>query len=276
MPILDKSGGRSSVTEGWRALELFTDRVRPTRLFATYLNEDPPPERILFFHGDGGNGKSLLLRYLAERCTRRLSPENWRWLSSLDDEELQAQLESAEGAEAVPYTHLDFGAPPRGEDRPQESFSALLMLRRSLGTQGFSFPLFDFASVTYLMKTGALTEEKLKALFPASEAGFTSDLMELVKAISWVAEATDAVFRIFERRLGKSFALYRAKRELDPEVVLQIGRLEVKRELPDELPHLFARDLNVAMAMPGSPSRVVLFFDTHEAFWGDRRELGAC
>ena len=61
-PIADRTGHHSSVTEGHHALALFTDRRDAIRRFCEYLNDDPPPSRILFFHGDGGNGKSLLLK----------------------------------------------------------------------------------------------------------------------------------------------------------------------------------------------------------------------
>ena len=53
-----------SITEKEHALRLFTDRITERRLFASYVNEDPAPGTILFFHGDGGNGKSLLLQTL--------------------------------------------------------------------------------------------------------------------------------------------------------------------------------------------------------------------
>lgn len=58
MSINKRKGDRSSVTEGSRALDLFTDRHELTRLFAEYLNE-PSRKRILCFYGNGGNGKLL-------------------------------------------------------------------------------------------------------------------------------------------------------------------------------------------------------------------------
>ena len=64
MAIINKIGQSDSITEGGQALELFTNRHQEILHFARYLNEDPSRESILFFHGDGGNGKSLLLRYL--------------------------------------------------------------------------------------------------------------------------------------------------------------------------------------------------------------------
>ena len=38
MSIFDKTGQGDSITFGWRALELFTDRLEAVRLFNTYLN----------------------------------------------------------------------------------------------------------------------------------------------------------------------------------------------------------------------------------------------
>src|SRR5215510_15856694 len=54
MPIRNKTG---SITEPRRALQHFTNRKSAIRHFASYLNDDPATEKILFFHGDGGNGK---------------------------------------------------------------------------------------------------------------------------------------------------------------------------------------------------------------------------
>lgn len=56
-----------------RKLQLFTDRHKFTRLFAEYINEDPPRSTILYLHGDGGNGKSLLLKFLRENFSSLFS-----------------------------------------------------------------------------------------------------------------------------------------------------------------------------------------------------------
>jgi len=37
MAILDKTGQADTLTEGWRALDLFTDRHEAIRRFVTYL-----------------------------------------------------------------------------------------------------------------------------------------------------------------------------------------------------------------------------------------------
>ena len=51
MSIDDELCEPQTVTEGDRALLLFTDRYQLTRLFAQYLNEEPPRNTILFFMG---------------------------------------------------------------------------------------------------------------------------------------------------------------------------------------------------------------------------------
>ena len=44
------TGGGETITEGWRALELFTDRYELCRRFLSYVNDDPAPSSILQFH----------------------------------------------------------------------------------------------------------------------------------------------------------------------------------------------------------------------------------
>ncbi|MCA1831598.1 MAG: rhomboid family intramembrane serine protease [Actinomycetota bacterium] len=222
-----------SAATGWRALELFTDRAEPIRRFTKTLENETPAEKVIFFHGDGGNGKSLLLRHLAERCT------------------------------PVPHALLDLAAAPRGDDRPQEAFSALLMLRRALA--GRAFPLFDFACVHYLHATGASSPERLKSLFPDEERNFIASVADVVAEQHWVAESA---LEMITRRLGTSLDEYAKRRKIDPATIEAIERLDPATELIDELPALFARDLNASMS-PGD--RVVLFFDGHEAFWAGAR-----
>ena len=139
-------------------LELFTDRYELTNLFLEYLNLNLPRETIPCFYGDGGNGKSLLLRFLREHCCKRLQPGDRVSLK----ESLKGNLQNADLAEhikqfkkvnVIPVAHLDFGMSPRDDVRPQEVFSALLKLRRDLAGHGLRFPLYDFASVWYLHKS---------------------------------------------------------------------------------------------------------------------------
>jgi predicted ATPase len=77
MPIEDEDFESEYIADD-RKLELFTDRHEFTRRFAFYLNEDPPRDQILYFFGDGGNGKSLLLKHLEYHCCKRFSPQVWQ------------------------------------------------------------------------------------------------------------------------------------------------------------------------------------------------------
>jgi predicted ATPase len=74
------------ITEHDRALALFTDRMHERRLFLRYLHAEPPHEQMLFFHGDGGNGKSLLLKLLKEGYCRRLPVTDWARLDAEADD----------------------------------------------------------------------------------------------------------------------------------------------------------------------------------------------
>src|SRR5205085_6391193 len=84
--IADRTGQGDSITEGWRAFDLFTNRIDLIRIFTTYLNEYPAQERILFFYGEGGNGKSLLLKFLQEHCCKYIDLKNWEWVKGKPDE----------------------------------------------------------------------------------------------------------------------------------------------------------------------------------------------
>lgn len=276
MSILNKNGQGDTITEGWRALNLFTDRCEAVRLFSSYLNDDPPSERILFFYGDGGNGKTLLFRFLREHCCKRLRPEDWQHVKDTGDEEFIAHVKDAADAEPVPSGLIDFADQPRGEDRPQEAFSALLMLRRDLARHGLcgSFPLYDYACVWYLHKTGRLTGERLRGLFPAEEMDMLTELANAASGTSWGAMGK-AFLNIFAKHSRERFTLYMQRREVDDLQVEEIERMDPERELVGRLPVLFAKDLNTAMHSEGAPKRIVLFFDTHEAFWGSQRNLSS-
>ena len=77
------------------ALGLFTDRTGPIRRFLGYLNDDPGPSTVLFFHGVGGSGKSLLLRHLRESFLKRLPSRRWLEVRKHPDEVVVDKVLSA-------------------------------------------------------------------------------------------------------------------------------------------------------------------------------------
>jgi hypothetical protein len=282
MSIDDELCEPQTVTEGDRALLLFTDRYELTRLFAEYLNEESSRKTILFFHGDGGNGKSLLLKFLQQRCCKRFLPETWQQLQAIPKAEVAkvaAYIEKAkpEYCITVPAVLLDFSQNLIG-DRLKSPFDGLLMLRRNLA-EAFAFaglpyrlrfPLYDFACVWYLYKTGNL--EQAKELLPSDELDFIAGIVDWASDRP-IASLLKAGLGIFGKHLGEQVKLFLQKRGLKKEDVKAIQGMEPHTELIDELPRLFAKDLNAAMAQQEELKRIVLFFDAHEAFWGHERDL---
>lgn len=263
-------------TQGQIALDLFQDRVGEIRRFLGYLNDPEPHRKILFFYGDGGNGKSLLLRYLrAKSCKRFSNQENWAYISSCPDEELKAHLLGAESAVPVPTALLDFGQRPIGDDRPQEALYALLMLQRQLAGSGLRFPLFTFACIWPLHATGRLTEDRLRALLPAEVWDLGFELVSTFREIPY-GQIANKVLLLMGKHLQTDYTMWAAKRGLPAGWVQHIQQWERDSQLLDHVPALFAADLNSAMERSGEPIRVVLFFDAHDAFWGEgkRRMAG--
>ncbi len=268
--IRHKVEGPASITESAPALRLFCDRYDVVRLFLTYLN-DEPKNQILFLHGDGGNGKSLLLRYLQKYCSRQFLPDNWAWVKDKPNDEFMVNVVNATQAAVSAQAILDFGMPPRGHDRPQEAFSALLMLRRALGKREVRFPIFDFASIWYLHQTNQLEPERLKTLFPSEDLDVATELLKLIKEVPGV-ELGKAIFNLVTGKLRQRFTLYLSRRNIETSAIERIQEMEPESELFDNFPRFFAEDLNVATGK-GTDRRIILFFDTHEAFWGGRRDL---
>jgi len=270
-----------SLTEGNRALQLFTDRHDLTKLFAEFLNDELPREQILYFHGDGGNGKSLLLKFLRTKCCKRFKESCWQEIKGKSAQRVAEYVEKLAHDwefKRVPAVVQDFGLKPMDDDQPKDAFYGLLMLRRKLANAAtglkysLRFPLYDFACVWYLHQKNKSTEE-IKRLFPLSEiTGIIAPLIDVVSGIP-VGSIAKAVFDFFGKDMGKQLAFYLQKRQLKEADVQEICNMDVDSELFFELPRFFAQDLNAAMAQEQAPPRLVLFFDTHEAFWGKQRHL---
>ncbi|PTN09982.1 tetratricopeptide repeat protein [Nitrosomonas aestuarii] len=273
MSINDELEQDPSITEINRAIELFTDRMQERRLFASYLN-DPACKSILFFHGDGGNGKSWLLRMLQERYCRYLPADSWNFVKTqASDEDFAFNFENAAEATAVPCAYLDFGKDKDKRNvQPRLAFDGLVKLREQLGRQGFRFPLFDYAMAVYQIRGRGMAPESLKQLLPEAETDFVDMLINIFTE-NRVADQARSVFNFLNKYLDKDksknfLTLYLKKRKIDETAWQQLERLDPNSQLFEQLPDLFARDLNAAMAVDDAPPRVALLFDTHESFWG--------
>lgn len=298
MSISDPTSQKASLTRLNRALRHFTDRHELTLRFAEYLNDDElDPHKILFFYGDGGNGKSLLLKFLLENCCKRFPLETWTELKTKTHPEIVEFIKTITDWESdfqfVPATLLDFESPARSSrpEQPQDNFDGLLILHNQLITNAvrlgykLSFPLYQFACILYLQKKGKLTNESVNRLFPSPEL-FASKLAvflikELPNALAahilpgFLASLTSSSWNIITQDLGGDLSLYLQGRGLQKKDFQRITELDPDTELIVALPNFFAEDLKVAMQREGAPEKLVLFFDTHEAFWGEGRNQGS-
>jgi ADP-ribosylglycohydrolase/tetratricopeptide (TPR) repeat protein len=266
--IFEETGGAQFAVAHDRSLELFFDRYDVIARFVSLINDDPLPRRVLYLYGLGGNGKSLLLRFLAARCCVRLAPAEWGRVRRLSAEELPTALGSAAKAAQVPVARIDFGARPVGENRPQECFSALFMLKQQLARHHITTPRFDFAAVTYLHKMGFDLGQRLPELFPDSELGLALGLADAFLPLQLLRVGQD-MFDALDKRLDDVFTRRRVERRLPKADAQEILSLAPEPDLIYEMPRLFAADLHDAVGEKARHQRLVLLFDTHEAFFGE-------
>ncbi|MCU0544924.1 MAG: hypothetical protein MUE44_22585 [Oscillatoriaceae cyanobacterium Prado104] len=279
MPIDDEDFDSETISSD-RKLQLFTDRHEFTRRFAFYLNDDPPPEQILYFFGDGGNGKSLLLKHLEFHCCKRFAPDVWQQWRALPESQAAEVANSVRYAATKTYTPIpavrhDFGLIPIKEDKPQDRFYGLLMLRRNVAAATkkykFKFPNYDFACFWYLLNKGE-SQATLNQLFPDDVAELVAPVVETFADFPVVAQAV-AVLKGIDKFGGikRAMKLIQNRLGVSDEKAEEIRRLDIDTELTDCLPKLFAGDLNVAMAGKNKPDRLVMLFDTHEKMWEEKR-----
>lgn len=279
MSIDDEDFTWISQTES-RQLELFIGRNKLRRLFAEYLNNQPCHKTILYLYGGGGNGKSLLLKFLQEKCCYHLDVETWSRLKSQDNAVVAETISSVKHRQEVtevPSVMLDFAQQPRGEEQPQDPFYGLLMLRRKLADTArnlgykLQFTQYDFACFWYLYKKGK-TKEEIKKLFPNEELELTTTILDALTQSVW-GSLVRMVAQNVAKHLSESLFLAWKKRGLDEAWFQELTSMGLDTELMHQLPRYFGQDLNAAMEEENAPPRLVLFFDTHEAFWGNQRYL---
>ncbi|MEW8560989.1 MAG: hypothetical protein AB2541_02755, partial [Candidatus Thiodiazotropha sp.] len=271
----------TTITTHDKALELFTDRLAERRLFSRYLHTDPPPERLIFFHGNGGNGKSLLLKHLRTAWSHLLSADEWAQIDTHPHDRAgnQAfvdgyQSSVTEEHPPIPCIYHDFDREKSGEESPREAWSVLLGLRKELARQKLKLPFFDYAVMRYLHIGRGLSRDQIRSMLPMEELDLATTLLDLITSPEIpVAGLINKLLEIFDKHSKTKLALWFAKRGLDEARLDELHRMEPRSDLPDALPQIFGEDLNTAMQLSGAPARLVLMFDSHEAFWGTERHL---
>jgi ADP-ribosylglycohydrolase/tetratricopeptide (TPR) repeat protein len=266
MSIFDETGQASSLTQD-RSLRLFTDRYEIRRSFARRLNQDPPAGTVIFLYGLGGNGKSLLLRLFETQCCYRLSPAEWSEVWSYPEVDFVKAIAKAPSAARLPVARIDFGARPVGENRPQEALAALFMLKRQLAEHKLAFPRFDFAAITYLHRSGLEISKRLEELFPKKELDIAMQIAKVLLDLPVLRTGLN-LLEVVNNNLGDAFSRRRLQWRVPAETAAEILSLAPEPDLADALPRYFAADLGEALGEARWP-RVVLLFDTHEAFFGE-------
>jgi hypothetical protein len=76
-------------------------------------------------------------------------------------------------------------------------------MRCDLAGQGLHFAVFDSVCIGYLHCTGKLTQEKVKALFPAEELDLLTKLVEEIPGIGII----QSLFSILNKHAGERFTL---------------------------------------------------------------------
>jgi tetratricopeptide (TPR) repeat protein len=274
--IAERTGQTESIVEHWHALNYFCDRNAIIKAFVSCLNEDPSSEKILFLHGDGGNGKSLLLKYLREFCAKRFDKNYWGLLKAFPDEDFAKTVkDTVENIKLLPCGDLDFSA-TQGKIQPQNVVYALSALRSQLIKYKLRFPTFEYVIFWYLLKTNKLSAEGLQSILPTEEIDLGTEVVNYFsqKSSAGIAKAAVNLFGkyVLDRNLKAKVAQFWHKRGVSQEDIAEIESLNDENQILLSLPRFFANDLNAAILKNGAPPRVILFFDSHEAFWGDLRE----
>lgn len=249
-----------AIYEGFRALDLFTDRHEIIHHFATRLHERTD-DRIILYRGDGGNGKSLLLRYLKTNCCKVLPPEDWAYTSTLTGQDFVDNFTHAPQATTIPVIDHDFAI--AGMQVPH---IALFELRRRLSGHNLRFPKFDYAAAVYLDKLKKPIRETFQ--LPAEEMDLVNSLIDGLTESGKTAAIGKAIFQSIGKYKKNSIDLWIKRRGLDEATIEQIERMDPDRELLPILPQYLAEDLNTSLELDNAPPAIVLLFDTHEAFFG--------
>jgi hypothetical protein len=164
-----------------------------------------------------------------------MPPGEWKRLRRLPHSELPAALAGVAKTAQVPVARIDFGARPVGENRPQECFSALFMLKQQLAQYRIGTPRFDFAAVTYLHKLGFDLDRRLPELFPRGELAVALDLADALLPVQ-VMQVGQSLFGAVDRRLDDVFTRRRVRRRLPAADAEEILSLAPEPDLIEQLP----------------------------------------
>jgi len=252
------------------ALKHFTDRKAEIRRFVERLHV--PEGRVLFWHADGGSGKSLLLAFLQAHGCKWLS--EWEYLQSKHpgDADFVEEFLAAETQGRIATASIDFGARPEAFD-PRNDLDGLLTLRESLIKSGIRLHQFDYA-LTELDERTAV-KGPLRRSFGEHGLSAAMAVGSTIIAGSNPAAAIGAVPAVFSW-VKKLAGLPAHRALLKSHIPAETASLVDSQDTPTLrawLPVYFAADLGEALRSDRGLKRIVLFFDTHEGFWAHQTEV---
>ena len=259
-----------------------------TRIFIDALNNDANTGTIIYFYGNGGNGKTSLLEYLQDNFCIRVDEDIWQTIKGLDDKTLrekllEMQVKVSDGIKArwvkkssgisqyenIPSVLIDFGV-NTSEVQPQNPYSVTCFMRKELAGKGLKFELFDYAYVLYLSRTGRLNDGEIKNVICD---GAIDSILEIIKISSDLMPGSGLALKLLHRILGGKMYLHFKERKVDKPWLEQLHDIKSISELESLMPYLFALDIEASMKSSDSPTHLVLFFDTHEKFWQTQHDL---
>ena len=216
----------------------FIDREDHIETFTQVLSELPLKDnKIINYYGVGGIGKTALRKELCNLLKEKHS--------------------------RVIYAVVDFNLPSN-----RDAENALFSIRRDLHQNyKIQFPSFDLAYAVYWETVHPQTTLKKDKPFLLKESELFADLVSLFGDIP-VIQILPKIINVTSQGYGK-FNEWWVKRGI-PEL-RQLPEME-PFEMMEWLPAFFGKDLEDYIE--DKNSSVILFFDTYEALWGDKRGEG--
>ncbi|MFS0862103.1 tetratricopeptide repeat protein [Fredinandcohnia sp. 179-A 10B2 NHS] len=166
-------------------------------------------------------------------------------------------MKKLESESEVEFTFIDFDTVEL-----QQVEKALVYLRTEIGKKyPVSFTLFDAAYIIYMDKTNNAITLNEKTLPFVEKGTWLADFVNIFADNTYVSIATKLI-SVISKRLVQPLS----KEDMD--LIRDFESLEVK-ELQELLPEIFAEDLE--RYLENSDFTFVIFIDTYEALWTDKR-----
>ena len=162
------------------------------------------------------------------------------------DDEFVTNFRKAPSIPDVPSAMINFSLELPDGQRPQDVLSGLMSLYRDLAEHGLRFPRFSLACIRYLKFALHLNADQIKSRFPSAEVDLVSGLLGFFDETG-VANLVTSIFGFAKGKIGQWVREQKLVRELTEKEVREIFSWDLETDLRNNLPRLFAEDLNEAL-----------------------------